>query len=290
MTSAVLKSEAITEKTFFSKVWNLPIPVLIATLLIATIIITSFLAPLIAPYHYADGSIDLARQAPSSAHIFGTDIQGRDLLSRMLYGGRVSMSIALITAMTSVLIGIFLGTLAGYMGGWIDRAVLKVIDTLYTLPSIVIMILVIPIATNPFVGIIVALSLTGWLGTARLMRAQVFSWKNRPFVEAAHALGLNPLRIIFRHIMPNCIGPIIVELSYQIPTNILAEAFLSYLGIGVQPPIPTWGSLADEGKTAIEFLPHLSIFPGLAIFVTMLSFNILGDHLRDRLDPALRGR
>jgi ABC-type dipeptide/oligopeptide/nickel transport system permease subunit len=122
------------------------------------------------------------------------------------------------------------------------------------------------------------------------MRAQVMAWKTRPFIEAARALGMRPMRLIIKHIIPNCIGPIIVELSYQIPTNVLAEAFLSFLGIGLKPPTPSWGVLAEEGMKSIEVYPHLSLFPGIAIFLTMLSFNILGDHLRDKLDPSLRGR
>jgi oligopeptide transport system permease protein len=270
--------------------WNAPLPVKISGILIFLLVSCSFLAPWIAPYSFDAQNVLNARQGPSLEHFFGTDTLGRDLFSRVLFGGRVSMSIAFLTAFTSVAIGIFLGTIAGFMGGWIDRTLMRAVDTLYTLPSLIIMILVMLVFGRDLFGIIIALSITGWLGTARLMRAQVMSWKSRPFVEAARALGMNPLRLIVKHIIPNCVGPIIVELSYQIPTNVLAEAFLSFLGIGLRPPTPSWGILAEDGYKSLEIYPHLTIFPGLAIFLTMLSFNILGDHLRDKLDPSLRGR
>ncbi len=276
--------------TFSISQWKAPFPVKIASFLVTLLLLSSFLAPLIAPFDYDQQNIDNLFQSSSLEHFFGTDALGRDLFSRVLYGGRVSMSIAIITALTSVIIGILLGTLAGFVGGWVDRVLMRTIDTLYTLPSLIIMILVMLVFGRDLFGIIIALSITGWLGTARLMRAQVMAWKTRPFIEAARALGMRPMRLIIKHIIPNCIGPIIVELSYQIPTNVLAEAFLSFLGIGLKPPTPSWGVLAEEGMKSIEVYPHLSLFPGIAIFLTMLSFNILGDHLRDKLDPSLRGR
>ena len=257
---------------------------------IGLLAVVGLAAPWIAPYDFDVQEVTNQFASPSSAHWFGTDVLGRDLFSRIVYGCRVSMSIALITALSSVLIGTVYGTISGYLGGWIDRIMMRFIDILYTLPSLIVMILVMLIFGRDLFGIFMALTITGWLGTARLMRAQVLSWKNRPFVEAARALGLSPFRMITRHILPNCIGPIIVELSYQIPTNVLAEAFLSFLGIGIRPPTPSWGILAEEGWRALEIYPHLTLFPGLAIFLAMLSFNILGDHLRDRLDPMLRGR
>jgi oligopeptide transport system permease protein len=167
---------------------------------------------------------------------------------------------------------------------------MRIVDILYTLPSLIIMILVMLIFGRDLFGIFVALTITGWLGTARIMRAQILSWKHRPFVEAASSLGIPHIQIIWRHLLPNCVAPIIVELSYQIPTNILAEAFLSFLGIGIRPPTPSWGILAEEGWRALRIYPHLTLFPGALIFITMLSFNILGDDLRDRIDPFLRGK
>jgi len=258
---------------------------------IAMVTLVAIFAPWLAPFDYDLQNVSNIHAAPSSANWFGTDRLGRDLLSRLIYGCRVSMSIALVTALTSVAIGTVYGAIAGYVGGWTDRILMRLVDILYTLPSLIIMILVMLVFMGQdILGMFVALTLTGWLGTARLMRAQVLSWKQRPFVEAARALGVEDLGIVIKHILPNAVAPIIVELSYQIPTNVLAEAFLSFLGIGVRPPIPSWGVLADEGRQALEIFPHLTIFPGLLIFLTMLSFNTIGDSLRDRLDPFLRGR
>ena len=258
--------------------------------LIGLVVLAGFLAPWIAPYGYDLQDVTNRFLPPGGHHWFGTDALGRDVYSRVLYGSRVSMAIAVITAASSVLIGMIYGTISGWFGGWTDRILMRVIDMIYTLPSLIIMILVMLIFGRDLKGILIAMTITGWLGTARLMRAQVLSWKDRPFIEAARALGFPSLRIILKHIVPNCIAPIIVELSYQIPTNILAEAFLSFLGIGIRPPTPSLGILAEEGWRALQFYPHLTIFPGTVIFLVMLAFNILGDHLRDRLDPFLKGR
>jgi oligopeptide transport system permease protein len=265
------------------------IAVRISIVFVVILLVLGFLAPWIAPYGYDAQNVSQAYASPSGSHWMGTDALGRDLLSRLLFGARVSMTIALITALSSVVIGSAYGTIAGFFGGWTDRVLMRIVDVLYTLPSLIILILVMMIFGRDLFGIFIALTITGWLGTARLMRAQVMSWKKRPFVEAAEALGLNRRRLIWKHIVPNCIGPIIIELSYQIPTNVLAEAFLSFLGIGIRPPTPSWGILADEGWRGLQVYPHLEIFPGAAIFFTMLAFNIIGDHLRDRLDPMLRG-
>lgn len=269
---------------------KIPLPVLISILVLVFFFLLSLLAPWIAPYHYDEQNVLNSYGHPSAEHWFGTDALGRDLLSRLLYGSRLSLSIAVITAASSIVLGTVYGCAAGYWGGWIDKVLMRFVDILYTLPTLIVMILVMLIFGRDFVGICIALSVTGWLGTARLMRAQVMSWKNRPFVEAAHSLGAKPFRVLAMHILPNCIAPLIVELSYQIPTNILAEAFLSFLGIGIRPPAPSWGVLAEEGWRALQVHPHMTLFPGLLIFCTMLSFNTLGDHLRDQLDPFLKRR
>lgn len=258
---------------------------------IVLLTLIALFAPWLAPYSYDAQSIEHIFSEPSREFFFGTDQLGRDLFSRLLYGCRISMSIALITAVSSVAIGTIYGCIAGYVGGWVDRFMMRAIDILYTLPSLIIMILVMLIFQGrDFQGIFISLTITGWLGTARLMRAQVLSWKQRPFVEAAHALGMKAPRIVWKHILPNAIAPIIVELTYQIPTNIFAEAFLSFLGIGIRPPTPSWGVLIDDGWRALQSYPHLIIFPGVLISLTMFSFTIIGDYLRDRLDPFLRGR
>lgn len=257
---------------------------------VALLLFVSIFVPWLAPYSYEVQNVQNAYSSPSGAHLFGTDALGRDLLSRLLYGCRVSMSIAIMTAVTSVLVGVIYGTIAGYVGGWLDMAMMRFVDIFNTLPSFIIMILLMMVLGRGLLGIFVALTITGWLGTARIMRAQVISCKQRPFIEAARSLGVSPLRLICMHILPNTIAPIIVELSYQIPTNVLSEAFLSFLGIGVRPPTPSWGVLSEEGWRALQAYPHLTLFPGLCIFLSMLAFNTIGDDLRDRLDPFLKGR
>jgi oligopeptide transport system permease protein len=265
-------------------------PVKASIAFIGFLLLVAATAAWLAPYDYDLQNVPNAYGSPSGANWFGTDALGRDLLSRLIYGCRISMSIALVTAASSVLIGLVYGTIAGYVGGNVEKLMMRVIDILYTLPSLIVMILVMLVFGRNLLGIFIALTATGWLGTARLMRAQVNSWKSRPFVEAARSLGLPHRSIVLKHILPNCVAPLIVELSYQIPTNILAEAFLSFLGIGIRPPTPSWGILAEEGWRSLQIHPHLTIFPGVAIFLTMLSFNFIGDYLRDRLDPFLQGR
>lgn len=254
----------------------------------ALLALVALFAPWIARFPYDLQNVDNLFASPSSTHWFGTDSLGRDLFSRLVYGCRISVSIALITGLLSVVIGVFLGSLAGYYGGFFERTLMRSIDTLYALPSFIIMILIMLVVGRDMNGIILALTITGWLGTARLMRAQVKSFKHRDFVESARSLGASDFSIITKHILPNCFAPILVELSYQIPTNILAEAFLSFLGIGIRPPTPSWGVLADEGWRALEIYPHLIIFPGILIFLTMLTFNVAGDTLRDKWDPLNR--
>jgi oligopeptide transport system permease protein len=274
-------------KTF---VGSLNWPVRLCLLAVGLLTVVAVLAPWITPYHYDAQNVLNSYASPSAAHWFGTDALGRDLFTRLVYGCRISLAIAFLTATSSLVIGVVYGTISGYIGGWLDTAMMRFVDILYTLPSLIVIILVMLIFGRDLTGIFIALTLTGWLGTARIMRAQILSWKNRPFVEAARSLGLPHLRIIALHLLPNCIAPIIVELSYQIPTNILAEAFLSFLGVGIRPPTPSWGILAEEGWRSLRIYPHLTLFPGALIFVTMLSFNVLGDDLRDRLDPFLRGK
>lgn len=273
-------------KTFLSFSW----PVRICVIAILGLSLIAILAPWITPYHYDAQNVLNSYASPSREHWFGTDALGRDLFTRLVYGCRISLSIAFLTASSSLVIGVVYGTISGYIGGWLDTAMMRFVDILYTLPSLIVIILVMLIFGRDLTGIFIALTITGWLGTARIMRAQILSWKGRPFVEAARSIGIPHFQIITRHLLPNCIAPIIVELSYQIPTNILAEAFLSFLGVGIRPPTPSWGILAEEGWRSLRIYPHLTLFPGLLIFTTMLSFNVLGDDLRDRLDPFLKGK
>lgn len=252
------------------------------------IAVVAVFAPWIARYPYDLQDLSASYALPSMKFFFGADGLGRDLFSRIIYGAQLSLSIALITTLLSAVVGTVYGTVAAYLGGFWDRLLMRIVDILHVLPSLLIMILVMLVFGRDFTGLLLALTFSSWLGTARLMRAQVRSWKKRDFVEAGRALGIGPWRLIFRHILPNTVAPLIVELSYQIPNNILAEAFLSFLGIGLRPPAPSWGRLAEEGWHTLRVYPHLTLFPALVIFTTMLSFNVLGDALRDKLDPHRR--
>ena len=261
---------------------------------IVFVALLGLLAPWIAPYSFDIQDIDRTLEPPSVDHWFGTDSLGRDLLSRVIYGARMSMAVGIFTAFISVLIGGLYGALSGWVGGWIDTLMMRLIDTLDAIPSLVLLILVGMVFTayqrfespelRALTGILFALSVVGWVSMARLVRGQVLQCRELLFVEGAIAMGASPIRIMGLHIAPNILGPIVVMLTFQIPSNILFESFLSFVGLGLQPPYSSWGVLANDGWRA-KSSPHLIIFPGAALFFTMLAFNLFGDGLRDALDP-----
>ncbi len=225
---------------------------------------------------------------PSSAHWLGTDELGRDMLARVVYGGRISMLVGLVGTFVSLLIGVTWGAIAGYAGGRVDDFMMRVVDVLYALPYIFLVILLLVLFSKSLIMLFVALGLVQWLTMARIVRGQVLSLKNQTFVEAARALGASDRTIIFRHIVPNTLGPVIVYTTLTVPAVILQEAFLSFLGLGVQPPAASWGTLVSNGSQVIALFPWLVIFPGVALSLTLLCFNFLGDGLRDALDPRDR--
>lgn len=251
-------------------------------------------AELVAPYSYETQNISRVLEAPSADYWFGTDGLGRDLFSRIIYGARMSMSVGVLTALVSVVIGGIFGAISGWIGGWVDTIMMRSIDILDSIPSLVLLILVgiVFTAYQPFenpeiralTGILFALSVVGWVSLARLVRGQVLQARELLFVEGATAMGASPSRILLKHIAPNILGPVVVMLTFQIPSNILFESFLSFVGLGLQPPFSSWGVLANDGWRA-KSSPHLIIFPGTALFLTMLAFNLFGDGLRDALDP-----
>lgn len=251
-------------------------------------------AEFIAPYSYEVQNIDRILEAPSADHWFGTDGLGRDLYSRVIYGARMSMAVGVLTAIVSLVVGGIYGAISGWVGRWLDVIMMRTIDLLDSIPSLVLLILVGIVFTsyqpfeNPEVralaGILFALSVVGWVSLARLVRGQVRQAREFLFVEGATAMGASPARILTRHIGPNILGPVVVMLTFQIPSNILFESFLSFVGLGLQPPFSSWGVLANDGWRA-KSSPHLIIFPGIALFLTMLAFNLFGDGLRDALDP-----
>jgi len=225
---------------------------------------------------------------PSPGHWFGTDELGRDMLARVVYGGRISMLVGLVGTLVSLVIGVTWGAVAGYAGGRTDDFMMRVVDILYALPYIFLVILLLVLFSKSLVMLFVALGLVQWLTMARIVRGQVLSLKNQTFVEAARALGAGDAAIIFRHIVPNTLGPVIVYTTLTVPAVILQEAFLSFLGLGVQPPAASWGTLVSNGSQVIALFPWLVIFPGVALSMTLLCFNFLVDGLRDALDPQGR--
>ena len=229
--------------------------------------------------------LKLGATPPSAIHWFGTDELGRDTLSRVIHGGRISLLVGLVGTLVSLLIGVTWGAVAGYRGGALDTFMMRVVDILYSLPYIFLVILLLVFFSRSLIMLFVALGLVQWLTMARIVRGQVLSLKNQTFVEAARALGAGDGRIIFRHIVPNTLGPVIVYTTLTVPAVILQEAFLSFLGLGVQPPAASWGTLVSDGAKVLALFPWLVIFPGAALSLTLMCFNFLGDGLRDALDP-----
>jgi peptide/nickel transport system permease protein len=261
----------------------------IGILLLLTFLLLALLAPLLAPADPA--KIDLAHRlsAPVSAHLFGTDELGRDVFSRVIFGARLSLSVALSVVVCSLTLGIVLGGIAGYYGGVVDTAINTfAMNAFMAMPGILLAIAFVAFLGPGMINLILALSIGGWVGYARLVRAQVLAVREREFVEAARALGASNLRIFLRHILPNIIQPLIVQSAIGMAGAVLAEATLSFLGLGVPPPTASWGSMLDEARSHLFDAPHLVIFPALAVMLCVLCFNFLGDALRDYLDPRTR--
>lgn len=230
----------------------------------------------------------LGATGPSLQHPFGTDLLGRDLLSRVIHGGRISILVGLVATLVSFVVGVSYGAIAGYFGGRVDNFMMRFVDVLYSLPYMFLVILLMVYFSRSIVMLFVALGLVQWLTMARIVRGQVLSIRQQEYVEAARSIGTRNVEIIFRHVVPNALGPIIIYATLTVPAVMLQEAFLSFLGLGVQPPAASWGTLVSEGANVIAFFPWLSFFPGLVLAVTLFCLNFLGDGLRDALDPHLR--
>ncbi len=254
---------------------------------ICLVALLSWMGFSLCPYSFDQTSTDFLA-GPSSQHLMGTDELGRDLLSRIVYGARLSIAIGLTTAAVAFVIGTLYGAISGYFGGKIDTLLMRGVDIAYSLPDLLVMILIGVLLGRGTVGILIALGLVSWMGTARLVRAQFLQLKNEEFIEAARAQGQSGLNIVFKHLLPNAIGPIIVALTFTVPSAILSESTLSFIGLGLSPPACSWGTLASDGWRSLRAHPHLIFFPSLFIFMTVLSFNFLGDGLRDALDPRTR--
>lgn len=261
---------------------------LIALIALALIVVMALLGPVISPYEYDVQDFTAINEGPSADHWFGTDDLGRDLFVRSWKGARVSLLIGLVSAVINVTIGIIYGGIAGYAGGRVDTLMMRIVEIIYSIPALLWVILLMIIMGQGLTTIIVALSISGWGGMARLVRGQVLQLKEMEYVLAAQSLGASSWRIILKHLIPNAMGPIIINLTFQVPDAIFTEAFLSFIGLGVPPPIASWGTLANEGTKVLTLYPYQLLFPAILISITMLAFNIFGDGIRDSLDPKLR--
>ena len=249
------------------------------------ILSVSLLAPWVAPYSYQEQDTVNILAFPGIDHFLGTDRLGRDLLSRMIYGARVSLFVGVFSTLIALVIGTVYGTISAYVGGKTDNLMMRVVDVVFALPDLLMIILITVLMGRGVVGVFIALTMVSWVTIARLVRGEVLRIKEYPFILAAKALGASHFRIMLSEIFPNILGILVVTLSFRIPVAILAESTLSFIGLGIAPPASSWGTLASDGWTAIKFYPHLILFPSLAIFFTILSFNFLGEGLREYLDP-----
>jgi oligopeptide transport system permease protein len=269
---------------------NLSMSAKLSALFLVLISLTAVFAPWVAPYSYETQDLSSLLSFPGARHWMGTDRLGRDLLSRIIYGARVSLSIGVATSLIAVLIGTVYGAISGYIGGKTDNVMMRAVDVVFALPDLLLIILITVVLGRGMAGIFLALTLVSWVTVARLVRGEVLRVKELAFVEASRALGARHARILLVEILPNILGLLIVTISFRIPVAILAESTLSFVGLGISPPFSSWGTLANDGWMAIKFYPHLLFFPSLVIFATILSFNFLGEGLRDYFDPGSRSR
>ena len=258
---------------------------IVSSFILGFLCITAVLTPIIAPYGYEEQNLLLGAAPPSASHWLGTDVFGRDMLTRIMYGSRVSLAVGFIASGVAVFIGVLWGSLAGYSGGRTDAFMMRIVDILYALPFMIFIILLMVIFGRNLLLLFLAIGAVEWLTMARIVRGQVLTLKQQDFIEAAVSLGLSNWTIIRRHIIPNTLSPVIVYATLTIPSVMLLEAFLSFLGLGIQPPQSSWGLLISYGVETMEEYPWLIFFPGLFLSITLFSLNFLGDGLRDALDP-----
>ena len=283
---------------------------ILGAIIIVTLLVLAIFAPYIAPYHYAEGSLKDNYAKPGDKYLLGADFMGRDVLSRIIYGTRISLSVGIVGALTSFIIGILYGVISGYYGGKVDNIMMRFVDIMYGFPTLLLIILMMVLFKSTFAVttpgtfaamlseidkafgglffIFIGIGITAWIGMARIARGMALSLREKEFVEAARATGNSNIQIMMKHILPNLIGPCVVAVTLRIPRFITFEAFLSFIGLGVNPPTPSWGMMISEGYKAIRSNPHLALYPGIALAITMMAFNFLGDGLRDALDPRMK--
>ncbi len=258
------------------------------SVIVVSLFIISLLAPLLSPYDPGEINLKMVLAPPSQSHPLGTDQLGRDVLSRMIWGSKISLKVGFVATGLAILIGAILGAVAGYYGRWIDAAIMRFVDIMLCFPTFFLILAVIAFLEPSIWNIMIVIGLTGWMGITRLVRADFSSLKQRDFVLAARSIGASDFRIIFIHILPNAMASVLVAATLGVAGAILTESALSFLGIGVQPPTPSWGNILTAGKDNIDIAWWLSLYPGLAILITVLGYNLLGEGIRDSLDPRLR--
>jgi len=256
-----------------------------SSIFILSLIAVALLTPFLAPYDYAYQDLDLGPAGPSLEHLLGTDTLGRDLLTRMMYGSRISLMVGFLATSVALVIGVTWGAVAGFSGGKIDSAMMRIVDVLYGIPFIILIILLMVIFGRNLILLFMAIGAVEWLTMARIVRSQVMSLSKQEFILAAEALGVSRISIVFRHLIPNAIGPVIVYATLTVPQIMLLEAFLSFLGLGVQAPLSSWGILIRDGAVSMEEYWWLLVFPSVVFSMTLFSLNFIGDGLRDALDP-----
>lgn len=262
--------------------------ILTGIIITALLVIFAVFAPLFSSYDYKEQNIYQRLQPPSTKHLMGTDEYGRDVFTRMLYGARISMSVGLIAVLISAFIGIILGSISGYFGGVVDNIIMRFVDIILTIPTLFLILILVVFLGPSIFNIMFIIGLTSWTDIARIMRAEVMSLKKIAFVDAARLIGLRKRDIILKHILPNALSPVFVYMTFGISGAILIESGLSFLGLGVQPPYPSWGNILTAGKDYIHSAWWMVLYPGLAIFLSVFGFNILGEGLRDFLNPRLK--
>lgn len=294
---AVVQDEARPSITYWRDAWRRlkknPLA-MISLVFIALLVLFAIFGPFFSPYSYSDQDFAAINLKPCRAHPFGTDNLGRDILVRTMYGARISLAVGFVAAITTFIIGVLFGGVSGMLGGWVDNLMMRFVDIMYSIPFLLWVIMLI-VLLDPegskgvsLLSIFIALGIVYWLPMARIVRGQILSLKEQEFILAANTIGASRRKVLIRHLLPNAMGPIIVTATIAIPEAIFTESFLSFIGLGVSAPMASWGMLASDALTALKSFPHVLIFPAVAICITLLAFNFLGDGLRDVLDPKMR--
>jgi peptide/nickel transport system permease protein len=262
---------------------------LTGTIIVSMLLLAALAAPVLSTYDYKAQDISQRLMPPSQQHLMGTDELGRDVFSRMLTGGRVSMTVGIIAVVIAAIIGIALGAISGFFGGLVDNIIMRAVDIVLTIPVLFLILMLVVFLGPSLINIMIIIGLTSWTDIARIIRAEVLSIKKTAYVDAARLIGIRKRDIILRHILPNALAPVFVYMTFGVSGAILTESGLSFLGLGVQPPMPSWGNILTAGRDYIHSAWWLIAFPGLAIFISVFGYNILGEGLRDRLNPKLKG-